>query len=75
MGSIVVIQPRYETPIKLAFKKYSTAGTRGMDNVSWFKAKRDETVRLFYVACGRIGTAARRWRFLRGCSIPASAAR
>jgi hypothetical protein len=37
-----VVQPRYKTPIKLDFEKYSTAGTRGTDSACWFKVKHDE---------------------------------
>jgi hypothetical protein len=41
MCSVVVVQPGYETPIKLAFAKCSTAGTHGMDSVYSFEAMRD----------------------------------
>jgi hypothetical protein len=37
----LVVQPGYETPIKLAFAKCSTAGTHGMDSVYSFEAMRD----------------------------------
>jgi hypothetical protein len=36
-----VVQPGYETPIKLAFAKCSTAGTHGMDSVYSFEAMRN----------------------------------
>jgi hypothetical protein len=34
MWSSMIVQPRYKTPIKLDFEKYSTAGTRGMVSAS-----------------------------------------
>jgi hypothetical protein len=38
----LVVRPGYKTPIKLAFAKFSTAGTHGMDSVYWFEAMRAE---------------------------------
>lgn len=50
---LLVIQPGYKTPIKLAFAKYSTAGIHGLGKVRLFEATRVEVV-VGFCAAGRM---------------------
>jgi hypothetical protein len=50
--SLLVVQPGYKTPIKLAFAKYSTAGIHGLGKVRLFEATRVEVV-VGFCAAGR----------------------
>ena len=52
MWSLLVVQPGYKTPIKLAFAKYSTAGIHGLGKVRLFEATRVEVV-VGFCAAGR----------------------
>jgi hypothetical protein len=54
MWSLLVVQPGYETPIKLAFAKCSIAGTHGMDSVYSFEAMRDAVAVGCCAACRRM---------------------
>ena len=50
--SLLVVQPGYKTPIKLAFAKYSTAGIHGLGKVRLSEATRVEVV-VGFCAAGR----------------------
>lgn len=46
-----VVQPTYETPIKLLFENQCTAGIRGTGNGRWFTARHAERAVFFCSAC------------------------
>jgi len=50
LHSVLMVQPRYETPIKPTFERSLTLGILGMGNECWFVARHAEAAVLFFSA-------------------------
>ncbi len=74
MRTVVIVQPRHETPIKPIFERSLTFGIPGMANECWFVARHAGAALWSCSACAMNSRDFRRWRFRSGCLIPTCAA-